>query len=130
MSEKKESNKVLDLITNLQNDKQRLKKKEITQEQVKEYNETIFENYPTLARKIMEDQLDMDVMGPMLQSLDKMQQGKQSQHEASVEVGTFLRDKFVIPDLKKKGLNVNLNSDLNNLNEEEAKKKVNSMLNI
>ena len=130
MSEKKESNKVLDLITNLQNDKQRLKKKEITEDQVKEYNETIFENYPTLARKIMEDQLDMDVMGSMLKSLDKMQQGKQSQHEASVEVGTFLRDKFVIPDLKKKGLNVNLNSDLNNLNEEEAKKKVNSMLNI
>jgi len=127
---KKESVKILDLIEVLKRDNDKVRESKMTKEEMEEKNKFMIENYPTLARKVMEDKLDMGVMKSMLRSLDKMQDGEQSQHEASVEVGTFLRDKFVIPDLKRKGLNVDLKNNISGLSEEEAKKKINSMLNL
>ena len=62
-------------------------------------------------------------------NLDKMHEGKQTEHDASVDVGTLLRDKIVIPDMKSRGLNVDTNS-IPKLSEKEAKEKVEKMFQL
>lgn len=59
------------------------------------------EQYPELFKKIMGRQ-DLTPIHTMLALLDKMGEGKISQHQASVAVGQKLVDTYVTPALKKK----------------------------
>ena len=62
-----------------------------------------FENkYPTLFRKIIESDCDSRQLDFMLHKLDQVRIGNQSQHDASVDVGQLLVDKYVKPELAKK----------------------------
>lgn len=59
----------------------------------------MIENYPELFKKIIAKQ-DLTPLNTMLSMLDKMAEGRISQHEASVIVGQRLVDRFVTPQLK------------------------------
>ena len=112
MNQEKSSIKIKNAINQLQNDYLKL------------------DTYPTLCSKIKDNTLDMDIIDHMLSNLDKMHDGQQTEHQASVDVGTLLRDKIVIPDMKRRGMSVNTTSDITNLSEEEAKKKVDEMFQL
>jgi hypothetical protein len=59
------------------------------------------EQYPELFKKMMARQ-DLTPIHTMLALLDKMGEGKISQHQASIAVGQKLVDTYVTPALKKK----------------------------
>ena len=130
MSTEKPSVKILKAIENLKSDYLLLNDQKLNEEEIRNRNEFIMDNYPTLASKIKENTLDMEIIGKMLLSLDKMHSGQQSEHDASVDVGTLLRDKIVIPDMKRQGKDVTINNDISNLNPDEAKKKVNEIFQL
>ena len=58
--------------------------------------------YPTLFRKLVEEDCDQHQLNFMLSKLDQVRTGSQSQHDASVDVGQVLVDKYVKPELAKK----------------------------
>ena len=59
------------------------------------------EQYPELFKKMIKKE-DITIMYDMLKLLDKMGEGKLSQHAASVAVGQSLVNRFVTPQLKGK----------------------------
>ena len=130
MSEEKPSIKIKNAISQLKSDYLRLEKGELSEDTLKENNSFLIDTYPTLASKVKDNTLDMDIINHMLVNLDKMHDGEQTEHQASVDVGTLLRDKIVIPDMKRRGMAVNTDSDITNLSEEEAKKKVEKMFQL
>ena len=130
MNQEKSSIKIKNAINQLQNDYLKLERGEITEDFLKNNNSFILDTYPTLCSKIKDNTLDMDIIDHMLSNLDKMHDGQQTEHQASVDVGTLLRDKIVIPDMKRRGMSVNTTSDITNLSEEEAKKKVDEMFQL
>ena len=130
MNQEKSSIKIKNAINQLQNDYLKLERGEITEDFLKNNNSFILDTYPTLCSKIKDNTLDMDIINHMLVNLDKMHDGEQTEHQASVDVGTLLRDKIVIPDMKRRGMTVNTDSDITNLSEEEAKKKVEKMFQL
>lgn len=130
MSEEKPSIKIRKAIDNLKLDYSRLEKGDISESEINENNKFILENYPTLASKVKDNTLDLEIINHMLLNLDRMHEGKQTEHEASVDVGTLLRDKIVIPDMKSRGLNVNTDESISQLSEKEAKEKVEKMFQL
>ena len=130
MSEEKPSIKIRNAIDNLKLDYSKLDKGEIGESELKENNSFILDSYPTLASKVKDNTLDLEIINHMLMNLDKMHEGKQSEHEASVDVGTLLRDKIVIPDMKSRGLNVNTDDSISQLSEKEAKEKVGKLFQL
>lgn len=57
------------------------------------------EAYPELFKKIIQRQ-DLSPIQRMLSMLDRMAEGRLSQHQASIAVGKALVDRFVTPQLK------------------------------
>ena len=114
MSQEKPSVKILNAIESLKTDYLLLKKNEINEEELNTNNDFLISNYPTLASKVKDNTLDMEIINTMLLSLDKMHSGSQSEHEASVDVGTLLRDKIVIPGMRKRGQDVTINNNISN----------------
>ena len=130
MNQEKPSIKILNAIECLKSDYLRLKKGEISEDDLNNNNNFLMSSYPTLALKVKENTLDMEIINQMLLSLDKMHSGNQTEHEASVDVGTLLRDKIVIPGMKQRGQDVTINNNISNLSEDEAKKKVNEVFQL
>lgn len=124
----KESDKMMKMINKLKLDYYKLENNKIDEDTLRKENQYLIENYPTIESKIKDNSLDMNILYPMLVNLDKIKNGRLSEHEASVEIGTILRDKFVIPDLKKKGLDVSLNPNApKNITKEQAEKEINKL---
>lgn len=124
----KESDKMMKMINKLKLDYYKLENNKIDEDTLRKENQYLIENYPTIESKIKDNSLDMNILYPMLVNLDKIKNGRVSEHEASVEIGTILRDKFVIPDLKKKGLDVSLNPNApKNITKEQAEKEINKL---
>ena len=61
----------------------------------KEFNE----KYPTLFDKLFDPNFDKAVLKYMLNQKEKIKSNKQTEHNASIKVGTMLVDKFVKPNL-------------------------------
>lgn len=57
------------------------------------------EAYPELFKKIIQQQ-DLSPIQRMLAMMDRMAEGRLSQHQASIAVGKSLVDRFVTPQLK------------------------------
>ncbi len=58
------------------------------------------QEFPRIFEMLLTRTYPRDTMEMMLKSLEKMEAGSISQHDASVAVGTVLVDKFVKPQLK------------------------------
>ena len=56
-------------------------------------------NCPYLFNKLFEDDFDKGTLQYMLNQKEKIKCNKQSEHDASVKVGTMLVDKYVKPNL-------------------------------
>ncbi len=69
--------------------------KDVCMTKYKEFSE----KYPTLFDKLFDPNFDKAVLKYMLNQKGKIQSNKQTEHNASVKVGTMLVDKYVKPNL-------------------------------
>jgi len=69
-----------------------------TEEAIRTKIPEFLDQYPELFKKIIKKE-DLTSMYNMLQLLDKMGEGKLSQHEASIVIGKSLMDRYVTPQL-------------------------------
>jgi hypothetical protein len=106
----KPSEKITKMIQKLKKDNELLKKGEIDSNEIIERNKELHDKYPTIATKVKEETLEIKHIQFMLNALDAMEEGNMSEHDASVCVGTHLRDEFVLPQLniKKEDLDKHL----------------------
>jgi hypothetical protein len=72
-----------------------------TEEMIKQRVPDFVESYPELFKKLIQ-QRDMAPIHSMLTMLDRMAEGRLSQHQASVIVGKKLVDRYVTPQLQGK----------------------------
>jgi len=72
-----------------------------TEEQIRLKVPDFIEKYPELFKKMMKGE-DLTPVYGMIQMLDKMGEGRLSQHEASVVIGKNLMDRYVTPQLHGK----------------------------
>jgi hemerythrin-like domain-containing protein len=72
-----------------------------TEESIRNRVPDFVEQYPELFKKMIKKE-DITIMYDMLRLLDKMGEGKLSQHTASVAIGQSLVERFVTPQLKGK----------------------------
>lgn len=61
----------------------------------------LHENYPDLFKKVLANELDLDIMTRVLTVLKLIEDGRVDQHEASVIVGKLLKELYVDSALKK-----------------------------
>lgn len=73
-----------------------------SEEMIRQRVPDFIEAYPELFKKIIQRQ-DLAPIQKMLTMLDRMAEGRLSQHQASIAVGKSLVDRFVTPQLKGKG---------------------------
>ena len=59
--------------------------------------------FPKLFEMILTRTYPVDILGMMLDQLDRVERGTKSQHDASVAVGTILVDRIVKPQLDAAG---------------------------
>jgi len=75
----------------------------LSQKESKEVYTTKYEEfskkYPTLFEKLFEPNFDKAVLRYMLNQKEKINLNKQTEHNASIKVGTMLVDKYVKPNL-------------------------------
>lgn len=55
----------------------------------------LFSNYTDLFRKVLKDELDMKMMVNFIGILKQIEEGQLDQYDASVKVGTILREIYV-----------------------------------
>ena len=73
-----------------------------TEEAIRARVPEFVEAYPELFKKIIQQQ-DLSPIQSMLTMLDRMAEGRLSQHQASVAIGKKLVDRYVTPQLKGQG---------------------------
>jgi len=73
-----------------------------TEEAIRARVPDFVEAYPELFKKIIQRQ-DLSPIQSMLTMLDRMAEGRLSQHQASVAIGKKLVDRYVTPQLKGQG---------------------------
>ena len=74
----------------------------------------LFENYHDLFKKVLIDELDLEIMSRLLAVLKLIEDGNVDQHEGSVMVGKILKELYVDSALKK----------CKKLDEEQAEKEL------
>jgi len=60
----------------------------------------LYNNYMDIFHKVCKDELDLNIMGKLLDVLKQIEDGKVDQHEGSVMVGTILKELYVDSALK------------------------------
>jgi hypothetical protein len=61
----------------------------------------LFNNYTDIFNKAHKDELDLNIMGKLLDVLKKIEDGLVDQHEGSVMVGTILKELYVDSAMKR-----------------------------
>jgi hypothetical protein len=61
----------------------------------------LFNNYTDIYNRVKKDELDMNIMWKFLDTLKEVEDGLLSQHDASVKVGTLLKNLYVDSALRK-----------------------------
>lgn len=73
-----------------------------TEDTIRQRAPDFIEAYPELFKKIIQRQ-DLSPIQSMLTMLDRMAEGRLSQHQASVAIGKKLVDRYVTPQLRGSG---------------------------
>lgn len=73
-----------------------------SEESIRQRVPDFVEGYPELFKKIIQRQ-DLSPIQSMLGMLDRMAEGRLSQHQASIAVGKKLVDRYVTPQLQGRG---------------------------
>ncbi|ALH23312.1 hypothetical protein ceV_406 [Chrysochromulina ericina virus CeV-01B] len=61
----------------------------------------LFQNYTDIYNKVLKNEINLDILNKFLDTLELIENGEVDQHEASVKVGTYLKELYVDSALKK-----------------------------
>jgi hypothetical protein len=61
----------------------------------------LHENYTNIFNKLVKGELNLEILGRLIMILQKIERGECDQHEASVMVGTILKELYIDSALKK-----------------------------
>jgi hypothetical protein len=59
------------------------------------------QNYTDIYNKVLKNEINLDILNKFLDTLELIENGEVDQHEASVKVGTYLKELYVDSALKK-----------------------------
>jgi len=79
----------------------------------------LFQNYTDIYNKVLKNEINLDILNKFLDALELIENGEVDQHEASVKVGTYLKELYVDSALKKTE-----KMDAENNNEDNEKKEI------
>jgi hypothetical protein len=79
----------------------------------------LFNNYTDIYNKVIKNELDLNLLNKFLEALSQIEQGKIDQHEASVKVGTYLKELYIDSALKKAEKNDAKEEKINNTDKYE-----------
>lgn len=101
--EKKHSKLIRKDVSNIQNIKRKLRTnnfKILDNECIKHCN-FLYLNYPNIYNKMLKDEIDIKILYSFLDVLEKIENGERTQHEASYEIGMYLKSLYVDKRLRK-----------------------------
>jgi hypothetical protein len=61
----------------------------------------LFQNYTDIYNKVLKNEINLDILNKFLDTLELIENGEVDQHEASVKVGTYLKELYVDSALRK-----------------------------
>lgn len=61
----------------------------------------LFQNYTDIYNKVLKNEINLEILNKFLDTLELIENGEVDQHEASVKVGTYLKELYVDSALKK-----------------------------
>lgn len=61
----------------------------------------LFQNYTDIYNKVLKNEVNLEILNKFLDALELIENGEVDQHEASVKVGTYLKELYVDSALKK-----------------------------
>ena len=61
----------------------------------------LFQNYTDIYNKVLKNEINLDILNKFIDALELIENGEVDQHEASVKVGTFLKELYVDSALRK-----------------------------
>mgnify|MGYP003328860408 FL=1 len=61
----------------------------------------LFQNYTDIYNKLIKNELNVEILNKFLDALELIEKGEVDQHEASVKVGSYLKELYVDSALKK-----------------------------
>lgn len=61
----------------------------------------LFMNYPDIYNRVYKDELNLQILNALLDKLEEIENGTLDQHEASVHVGTILKEMYIDSALRK-----------------------------
>ena len=79
----------------------------------------LFQNYTDIYNKVLKNEINLDILNKFLDALELIENGEVDQHEASVKVGTYLKELYVDSALKKTE-----KMDAENSNKDDEKKEI------
>jgi hypothetical protein len=78
----------------------RLNKETLSNMAVRQCN-FLFKNYTNIFNRVLEDQLDLNILGAFLEVLKRIEDGKIDQHQGSFEIGNLLKQLYIDSALRK-----------------------------
>jgi hypothetical protein len=82
----------------------------------------LFNNYTDIYHKVFREEIDLNIMGSLLDVLKKIEDGNVDQHEGSVMVGEILKRLYIDSALKR-GNNIEKKNENNIISKEEPEVK-------
>jgi len=61
----------------------------------------LFQNYTDIYNKVLKNEVNLEILNKFLDALELIENGEVDQHEASVKVGTYLKELYVDSALRK-----------------------------
>lgn len=79
----------------------------------------LFQNYTDIYNKVLKNEVNLEILNKFLDALELIENGEVDQHEASVKVGTYLKELYVDSALRKTE-----KMDAENTNKDDEKKEI------
>ena len=79
----------------------------------------LFQNYTDIYNKVLKNEINLEILNKFLDALELIENSEVDQHEASVKVGTFLKELYVDSALRKTE-----KMDAENTNKDDEKKEI------
>ena len=76
---------------------------EVSSEAFKAKYPDFFAKYPVLSEKVFDPAVDKATLKYMLEQKQRIESNRSSEYDASVKVGSMLVDRYVKPDLERRG---------------------------
>ena len=95
--ERKHSVNIRKDLSKIENIKRRLKTKDFQKlDNEARYQCTfLYIHYPNIYNKMLKNEINLKVLYDFLDELEKIEKGKQNQHEASFKIGTLLKEIYI-----------------------------------